>query len=282
MAKIRVALIGLGYWGSKHLEFFKNSSEIEIVYLCDKNKILPDSNFVKDYRDIDVTKIDFVDVVTSEETHFEIADYFLSKDVYVFLEKPLCVDSEDLNNFSKNPNHDKLMVGYLYNFDKALDSFFENNSDLNSLNKIEIIWNDLLLRDKSCSIVADLGPHVFSILNRFSENINIDCVEKSKLLTSIYGTIKISERFVPFYISLSWNSEIKQRLVKIHSNESFTIIDCLNGCINLEQLPKYYTLSLELEYFINVVRKQQLVKINSLDYGIQVFKLWFPIDSVSK
>ncbi|MDF2663797.1 MAG: dehydrogenase, partial [Paenibacillus sp.] len=38
MNKVRVGIIGLGSWGSCHLEAFHSMPQIEVVALCDRNE----------------------------------------------------------------------------------------------------------------------------------------------------------------------------------------------------------------------------------------------------
>ena len=78
--KLKVCLIGYGYWGPKLARNFQNSNYFNLVSVSDKYK----SNLIKakkdfplaqvsnDYRKIIDNNVDLVVIATPTETHFKI------------------------------------------------------------------------------------------------------------------------------------------------------------------------------------------------------------------
>lgn len=279
MKQINVALIGLGYWGSKHLDFYKKREDVEVKYLCDINS--NENLILKNYKDINLEQIDFIDIVTPEETHFEIANYFLSKGKYVFLEKPICLENKHLIKLINNNFSNLLMVGYLYNFDEALNYFYNDLfPKINKIRNIKLLWKDKLNIVKNCSIISDLAPHIFSILLKFSNNINIleSYFQKSIKDAKITGNISINQNLIPFEIVLDWDSKDKIRslIIEDYNNSyetNFVSQKIYCNSKEFKRFNKYYNLDVELSYFINLVKNNKKIDVNSTIYSKKIFDL---------
>ena len=103
MKRIRTAVIGAGYLGKFHLEKLAALPESSLVAVVDidlsrahelsgKYAVIA----LKNYKSL-VGKVDAVSIVTPTPTHFEIAKFFLSHGVHVFVEKPITTAVEEAN-----------------------------------------------------------------------------------------------------------------------------------------------------------------------------------------
>ena len=106
MQKIKVSLIGYGYWGSKLARNFQNSDFFNLVSIIDtsKNNLhkarkdFPLIHANKDYQDIlKIKNLSLVVISTPTKTHYKIAKFALQNYKNVLVEKPL---SLSLNNVS--------------------------------------------------------------------------------------------------------------------------------------------------------------------------------------
>ena len=87
MKKLKGALIGCGFFAENHILAWKELRNIEIICVCDldikkANKFKSKFNILHSYSSIELMlkkhKIDFVDVVTTMETHLNIGKFYLS------------------------------------------------------------------------------------------------------------------------------------------------------------------------------------------------------------
>lgn len=104
--KFRVAHIGCGVVSECHLKALTENEDCEVVALCDKNfKKAEDKSrqyslnvpLYTDYKEmLDKEKLDCVHIATPHFLHCEMACEALSRGINVFLEKPMCINKEEI------------------------------------------------------------------------------------------------------------------------------------------------------------------------------------------
>jgi hypothetical protein len=107
--KKKIGVIGCGNWGVKVIKILKKISSVEFV--CDSK-----SNLKK----LSLSKIDWIFILTPDNTHYNLVKFFLNKKCNVFCEKPLSrnyAKSLKLFELSKK-NNKKLYVDDIENFKK--------------------------------------------------------------------------------------------------------------------------------------------------------------------
>lgn len=121
---MKAGIIGIGKLGSIHLRIYKESKEIDKIYLVDpdgeKTSLHKDLPSFKNYREL-ADKVDLVSIAAPTTAHFEIAKFFLEKKIPVFVEKPITcrlTEAEKLLNLSKN-NKTLLFVGHVERYNNA-------------------------------------------------------------------------------------------------------------------------------------------------------------------
>jgi predicted dehydrogenase len=130
MKKIKIAVIGTGHLGSRHLKVYNElKDKVEIIGICDIKSDVLDSlaqqyqtKAFKNYTDI--PQIDAVNICTPTSSHFEIAEYFLKKKVHTFIEKPIALtvkEGQKLTRLAKSKKC-KLQVGHIERFNSAFES----------------------------------------------------------------------------------------------------------------------------------------------------------------
>ncbi len=98
----RAGLIGVGKMGISHFAILGAHPRVTVAAVCDSTTYVTSAlrkhigvEAFKDYRKmIDGGGLDAVFVATPTATHFEAAAYALERGLHVFVEKPLCLDSE--------------------------------------------------------------------------------------------------------------------------------------------------------------------------------------------
>ncbi|MBY9007052.1 MAG: Gfo/Idh/MocA family oxidoreductase [Candidatus Lokiarchaeota archaeon] len=170
----KIGIIGLGYWGNIILRNLEKLGEEDIV-ICDtliKNKSINQKyTYFNNYKDIEC---EYVFITTPSTTHFEICNYFLSKGVKVFCEKPLTLileESEKLYELASK-NNTIIFTDWIFTFNSHIRQV-KNDYNSGKLGEIKSIFmNRLNLGPERFDVNArwDLASHDVSIIQYlFSE-----------------------------------------------------------------------------------------------------------------
>ncbi len=105
--KKRIALVGCGTISENHLCALSKLSDVEIVALCDidvsrakakREKFSLNSNIYTDYQTmLECEKLDAVHIATPHYLHAKMTISALEKNIYVFLEKPMCITLDEID-----------------------------------------------------------------------------------------------------------------------------------------------------------------------------------------
>ena len=105
MKKLKVTLIGYGYWGKKLARNFQNSENFVLTSISDskrKNLIAAKKNYplAKLYKDfkksVKFQSSDLVVISTPTVTHFKICKFALQNSKNVLVEKPISLSSKKI------------------------------------------------------------------------------------------------------------------------------------------------------------------------------------------
>ncbi len=125
MTKLRGALIGLGFIGSKgHLPAYQVRDDVEIVAVCDicdeLKEQYKDVTFYTDYRELlKNEKLDFVDIATHAASHAQIVHDALDSGVHVLCEKPLTTSLADAKEIIEHAVKAKRVLFPCHNYKHA-------------------------------------------------------------------------------------------------------------------------------------------------------------------
>ena len=117
MQKIKVSLIGYGYWGPKLARNFQNSNFFNLVSIVDassKNlkkakKDFPLVQVSKNYNDIlKIQNISLVIIASPTKTHFKFAKFALENKKHVLVEKPLSTSLKEVKNLENLAKKNKI------------------------------------------------------------------------------------------------------------------------------------------------------------------------------
>jgi len=163
MMSMKAGIIGTGYMGGTHACNLK-ALEVELfLYDIDQEKAKSlaqklNANFVKDFHDF--PRVDFYVIATPAWTHSLYIFQLLSKDVPIFVEKPIVTSFEDFQKIiMEAKNVDEIAVGHqlrfspLYNYIKDLIKREKDNFE------IELWRNGRCMEIKYGGALFDLGIH---------------------------------------------------------------------------------------------------------------------------
>jgi len=182
--RVNVAVVGLGYWGSKlareYLELSKERRDVRLTALVDVSKdklsnAVSNMNLLKSMLHTDYSEllknsaVDVVHIATPSETHFKIASEFLEAGKHVLLEKPMTVNQKDASKLARMAeNSDSILsVGHIFRFNNALMVAKEliNDRVLGDPYYAELRWVADLNPPPRRNIIFDLAPHPVDIVN---------------------------------------------------------------------------------------------------------------------
>ncbi len=132
--KLNVIIIGCGLIGNKRAKFLNNKFS-KLVYCCDikEKKAIQFAKkykctYVKNYKKVDLSKIDVAFICTTHNFLFSISKFFLKKNKHVFVEKPGSLNLKQILDIKKvlnNNNNIKYAVGFNHRFHPAFQKVFE-------------------------------------------------------------------------------------------------------------------------------------------------------------
>jgi predicted dehydrogenase len=174
---LRVAVVGLGYWGPNLVRNLQELEEAEVALVCDLDPARLDpiarrypavrrtARFDDVLRD---PEIDAVAVATPVSTHFELAAAALDAGKHVFVEKPLAASSTEALALTAHADALGLvlMPGHTFLYSPPVTMVREliESGELGDVYFISTSRVNLGLHQPDVSVAWDLGPHDFSIL----------------------------------------------------------------------------------------------------------------------
>ena len=174
---IRVALVGLGYWGPNLARNFASVSGAQIHTLCDLrterlaqfSRQYPEARTTVDYGAVlNTAGIDAVVIATPARTHYELAKAAIQADKHVMVEKPLAMTSAQCRELitRAKENNLTLMVGHVFIYNAAVRKV-KDYIQSGELGQIYYIYSQRLnlgrLR-QDVNALWNFAPHDLSIL----------------------------------------------------------------------------------------------------------------------
>ena len=213
--KLKVCLIGYGYWGPKLARNFQNSNFFNLVSVSDKSKAnllkaKKDFPLVKtstDFKKLIINNIDLVVIATPTETHFKISKFALEKKKHI-----LVVDYPFL--FSGSINYIKKII---------------EKKRYGKLLEIESYREQAPIR-KDVNVVWDLAVHDISILSyllrqnpKNMKSLKMNTVNTPKADTAYINLVYKNKLNV--FIKNSWISPTKIRIMKFKFKKAIIYCD---------------------------------------------------------
>ncbi len=230
--KIRVGIIGLGYWGPNYVRNFLRHGNVDIAWVCDLSEdaiknittTYPHLQTTKDYQEILHDKtVDCVAIATPPQTHYKIGKDALFAEKHVLIAKPLATNSKN--------SKELLEIAKKKNLSLMGDLTFLYSNGIMEIKKqvkkgtfgkplyYDSTRSNLGLIQKDVNVIWDLAPHDLSIIDYcFGLKPKKILAIASKHYRHSIGheiahiTIEYTKNFIA-HIHLSWLSPIKLRTI---------------------------------------------------------------------
>lgn len=292
MKKLKIGVIGAGYWGKKILEEYaelaSGNEEVSVESVCDLNdenlrysrRLFDVAHLCHDYRELlSAPEIDAVNICTPNETHYQICTDALNADKHVLLEKPMTLrasEAHELIGLAKKKGLN-LSVGHIFRFNNALRKarHLIQKGYFGDLFYLDLEWSTLM--DVSGrDIITDLAPHPFDILNFLTDlwPTRVTCRAKSYRSGNreevAFIICELDDKAAA-HMHLSWLMPGKTRKVRICGSQKAADIDCLSQEMSVSngkktrglKVERNNTIRSELIHFLKCVRNSDAGRLYS-------------------
>ncbi len=241
--KVRVGVVGLGYWGPNLVRNFDRLPNAELAYCCD----LDEANLQKARtlyphavatNDLDAMLaddlLDAVVIATSVPTHYALGKKALEAGKHTFIEKPISLKAahaEDLLSTAETKGV-KLMVGHLLEYHPAVRKLKEL-IDSGSLGRVFYVYANRLNLGKvrtDENALWSFGPHDISVLNYLigeePEEVSArgECYLQDGVEDVVFGYIKYPSGIVG-HLHVSWLDPHKSRKITVVGSDKMVVFD---------------------------------------------------------
>lgn len=240
---IKIAQIGVGYWGPNILRNFYDIENVEVKKVVDKN---PDrQKYIKQkYRTIETgediseivgdKEIDAVIISTPAGLHYEMVKKVLLSNKHCFVEKPLALKTAEARELVKIAEEKGLvlMMGHVFLYNAAVNDLKKRISN-GELGKIYYIYSQRLNLGRIRSDVNALwnfAPHDVSIVLYLLEKMPVtvsasgmSCIQEG-IEDIVFMNMKFSDGIIA-HCHVSWLDPNKTRIMTIIGSKKMIIYD---------------------------------------------------------
>ncbi|HVV57766.1 MAG TPA: Gfo/Idh/MocA family oxidoreductase [Gaiellaceae bacterium] len=240
---VRIAVVGLGYWGPNLVRALEEVTNVHVTWLCDVRRETVDrvgrrypsaarTTQVDDVLDDD--GLDAVVVATPISTHYPIASAALAAGKHTFVEKPLTTSSSEAVALARlaKARGLVLMPGHTFLYSPPVRTV-KRLIDEGALGDIYFVSTsrvNLGIHQADVSVAWDLGPHDFSILRYWlGENpLWVSALTRSCVLPDVPDVAFVNATFPSHtiaHVELSWLAPSKLRRTTIVGSRQMVVYD---------------------------------------------------------
>ena len=258
--KLRVGIIGLGYWGPNLVRVLDGLSGCTVTALCDLNPErlreyrdrYPNAMASDDFKKVLTPEVvDAVVIATPTKTHYQLARDALSQGIHTFVEKPLATSTEQCETLIEMADaaNVKLFVGHIFLYSAPVaklkqmvfdgefgDIYYMSSTRLN----LGPVRHDV-------SALWDLAPHDISIMLDLmgSTPVAVSCSGLAYLHQDIHDVCTLTMQFQDNrmgIVHVSWLDPHKKREMTVVGSKKMAIYN------DLERLEKIKVYDNGVEY----------------------------------
>ena len=175
-SRVRVGVIGCGYWGPHLVRNLHEITEAELLAVSDLRperleyvgSRYPGVRLLSDHHDLLATDIDAVVIASPIHTHYTLAREALLAGKHVLVEKPLATNVEEAADLVTVARRRRrvLMAGHTFLYNPAVQELrrLVQSGDLGRIYYGDAARLNLGLFQRHANVLWDLAPHDISIL----------------------------------------------------------------------------------------------------------------------
>lgn len=240
---IRIAQVGVGYWGKNLLRNFVSLPDVEVVAACDQRQDVC-ARVARQYPTVETTtafgdvldddRIDGVVIATETPQHFEMAAAALQAGKHVFVEKPMAQTVDEAAKLVElaDAHNRRLMVGHLLLYHPAfrLVEDLIRQGDLGEVYYLYSVRVNLGIIRQRENALESLAPHDLSIALRFldADPVAVTASGQAYLQDKIedvaFATVHFQDGKLA-HLHTSWLDPHKVRKVTVVGSTKMAVID---------------------------------------------------------
>ena len=262
---MRICLIGYGYWGKNLARVFGK----DLVGICDYNqdnldkaKQLYDVQYFSSWEELYQSNLEYdtVAIATKADTHFELANKFLQSNKNIWLEKPACIKTKDIEYLIKIRGDKKVFVDHTFVYHPAIQKI--KTIDIGTPLYYDSHRISLGLFQKDVDAILDLAIHDLSILDYLYPDLVLDkrSIIKNNHINDKANQSILNLKFTNNFtatINVNWVSPVKKREIILSGSNSSIVFDD----ISVEKVKVYDTGEIGDDYNINSVKGYRNIEI---------------------
>ncbi len=241
--RVRVAVVGLGYWGPNLLRNLSELPEAEVAALCDLSPELLERHGARHWGTRTTTsyaeilsdpRIDAVVIATPVSTHHQLGAAALRAGKHVFIEKPLAASLEQalaLDTLARERDL-VLMPGHTFLYSPPVNKVRDliRSGELGEIYFVSTSRVNLGLHQSDVSVAWDLGPHDFSILRYWlgEAPTHVSALSRGCVMPHTPDVAFVSLEYgagVIANVELSWLAPSKLRRTTIVGSRKMVVYD---------------------------------------------------------
>lgn len=240
---VRVGVVGFGYWGPNIARNVVECPRAELTWVCDADpaviavapKRYPGAATTTSIEEMLADPdLDAVAIATPVSTHYPLACAALDAGKHVLVEKPLAASYAQAYDLVRRAEQAGLVLlpGHTFLYSPPVRKIKELlvSDAIGEIYFISMSRVNLGLHQRDVSVLWDLGPHDFSILNYWLGRlpINVSAMTRSCVLPDTPDIAFINLRYdsgAIAHLELSWLSPVKLRRTVIVGSEKMLVYD---------------------------------------------------------
>lgn len=242
---MRVAIVGLGYWGPNLVRNFSSVKGVDVAYVCDfrqerLNMIqqqYPRVSCTSRFEDLmDDATLDAVVIATPVFTHFDLAKKALLSGKNVLIEKPMtstAAEAQELMQIAQRMGK-LLMVDHTFLYTGAVQKIkrLMEEGVIGKPTYFDSTRINLGLFQPDINVLWDLAPHDISILDYLIDekpySVNATGVSHTGngIENIAYLTVNYQSGFIAHF-NCSWTSPVKLRNILIGGDKKMLLFNDL-------------------------------------------------------
>jgi predicted dehydrogenase len=243
--KLRVGIVGCGYWGPNLIRNFYEHPEVEVKYVCDLSqerlakisKRYPAATLVTNYQHLlDDADLDAIAIATPVHSHFMLAQQALAAGKNVLVEKPMCSTSAECRELIDLAEKKKLtlMVDHTFVYNNAVRRIKAeiDSGALGDILYFDSVRINLGLFQNDVNVVMDLAAHDISImdylLGQTPSKVQATGASHTRegLEDIAYITMNFPNNLIGHF-HVSWLSPVKIRQILVGGTKKMIVYDDL-------------------------------------------------------
>ena len=246
MTPVKFGVVGLGYWGPNLVRNLVGLPEADMTVVCDQRAQAMESVIARyptiraegDFERVLASDVDVVAIATPIATHFELARAALEAGKHVFVEKPLAASLEEGDALLRLAAERGLVLmpghTFLYSPPVQLVKELIDTGELGDIYFISTSRVNLGLHQSDASVVWDLGPHDFSILQHWlgEAPTHVTTLSRGCVIPDTPDVAFVNVEYasgIVAHVELAWLAPSKLRRTTVVGSRKMVVYDDTSG-----------------------------------------------------